>query len=305
MPLSLDQFRMRGVITALVTPYDEQGHLAEAIYEKLIEFQIRARVHGLSPCGTTGETALLSYEERRRLAEIAVRTVRGRVPIFVQCGAPTTEDTIALTRHARDIGADAATVVTPYFFSYDDKALVAHYVRVAESVPDFPIFLYNIPQRTGNNLTPAIVHAIAERCPNVLGMKDSSGNLTQIIDSAGARGGKFQVAIGSDSLILSALVAGIPATVSGNANVCPELFVELFEAYWHGDLVGAQAAQAKIQIVRRALHDGADLSLFKSVLAYRGIPAGGVRPPLLNTPPPEVDAALQTLRECGIPLTPG
>lgn len=297
-------FSVRGVITALITPFDEQGHVHEQSLERLVEFQIRAGVHGLSPCGTTGEVALLSVEERQRVAEIVVRTARGRVPVLVHTGAPSTETTIALTRHAQKIGASAATVVTPWYYRYSDDALIQHYVRVAESVPDFPIYLYNIPQLTGNDLKPAVVHAITARCPNVVGLKDSCGVLAQIIDSAAARGGKFNVAIGSDGLLLSAAVAGIGAAISGNANAVPELFAEFYRALWSNDWASAQVVQARIQHVRRILKDGGDLSLFKAVVSRRGIPCGGVRAPLLNASPQTIDAAIRALLEQGITLTP-
>jgi dihydrodipicolinate synthase/N-acetylneuraminate lyase len=127
---------------------------------------------------------------------------------------------------------------------------------------------------TGNDLKPVIVHMIADRCPNVVGLKDSCGVLAQVIDSATARGGKFNIAIGSNGLLLSAAVAGIPAGISGNPNAVPECFVEFYNAYWRGDLAAAQAAQTRIQHARRTLEDGGDLSLFKAILIYRGISAG-------------------------------
>jgi len=301
--MPVPDFSLRGVITALVTPFDEAGRVNAHALERLVEFQIRAGVHGLCPCGTTGEVALLSLEERKQVAEIVVRVAQGRVPVLVHTGAASTETTIALTRHAQEIGASAATVVTPWYFRLSDDALIHHYVRVAESVPDFPIYLYNIPQLTGNDLKPAVVHTIAERCPNVVGLKDSCGVLAQIIDSAAARGGKFNVAIGSDGLLLSAAVAGIGAAISGNANAVPELFVEFYNAFWRGDLTAAQAVQARIQHVRRALKDGGDLSLFKAVLTQRGIPAGGVRAPLLNASNAAIEVAIRSLLEAGIALT--
>ena len=293
---------IRGVITALVTPFDDRGRVDEEALQRLVEFQIRAGVHGLNPCGTTGEGALLTLEERQQVAEITVRAARGRVPVMVQTGTPSTEATIALTRHAQTIGADAATIVSPFYYRLGDEALVQHYAQIAASVPGFPLFLYNIPQLTGNNLTPAIVEAIAERCPNVIGLKDSSGNLSQVIDSASVRGGHFKVAVGSDGLILPALVTGIPASISGNANAVPELFVELFQAYWRGDWAGAQSAQARIQHVRRILKDGGDLSLFKAVLERRGLRVGGVRPPLINAPKEVVDSCITRLASRGIKL---
>jgi 4-hydroxy-tetrahydrodipicolinate synthase len=297
-------FSVQGVIAALITPFDEQGRVNAQALERLVEFEIRAGVNGLSPCGTTGEVALLSFEERQRVAEIVVRAARGRVPVLVQTGAAGTEMTLALTRHAQTIGADAATVVTPWYFHLSDDALLQHYVCVAASVPDFPIYLYNIPQLTGNDLKPALVHAIAERCPNVVGLKDSGGMLMQVIEAAQARGGKFNVTMGSDGLIVPALVSGIRANISGNANACPEVLVELHRAFARGDLAGAQTAQTCVNHIRRILKDGGDLSLFKAVLTYRGIPCGGVRAPLLNASPETIDAAIQALLDLGIALTP-
>ncbi|HEX9015231.1 MAG TPA: dihydrodipicolinate synthase family protein [Chloroflexota bacterium] len=294
---------LRGVIVPLVTPFNRTGGLDEAALRDLIEFLLGTRVHGLFPGGTTGEAPLLTDEERRRVAETTVSAANGRVPVIVQTGATSTDATIALTRHAREIGADAAAIVTPHYFRLSDEALVQHYVRVAEAVPDYPLFLYNIPQLTGNNLVPSLVAEIARRCPNVVGMKDSWGNLTQIIDSRDAAGGDFQVAIGGDGLILSALAVGIPAAVSGHANPCPELFVELFEAFWRGDAAAAASAQARVQLVRRILKDGGDMSLLKAVVSYRGIPVGGVRAPLLDAPSDVVDRCLRDLADRGITLT--
>lgn len=294
------EFHIRGVITALVAPFDDQGTVDETALQSLVEYQIRAGVHGLNPCGTTGEHALLTPEERQRVAEIVVCAAKKRVPVFAQTGAASTELTIALTRHAQTIGADAATIVTPYYYHPGDDGMIEHYVRVAQSVPDFPIYLYNIPQMTGNNLSPATVAAIVARCPNVVGMKDSSGNLQQVLESVPLRGGRFNIAMGSDGLVLSALAAGIQASVSGNANVFPELFVELFQAFWRGDWSAAQSAQARIQHVRRILKDGSDLSLFKAILARRGLPVGGVRAPLVNAASHVVDACLRALDSAGL-----
>lgn len=298
--MNLQEFHVRGVITALVTPFDDRGRVDEHALQRLVEYQVHAGVHGLNPCGTTGEHALLTPDERKQVAETVVRAAKKRVPVFVQTGAVSTELTMALTRHAQDIGADAATVVTPYYYHPGDEGMIEHYVRVSQSAPDLPIFLYNIPQMTGNNLSPAIVAAIAERCPNVVGMKDSSGNLQQVIDSVPLRGGRFTLAMGSDGLVLSALAAGIQASVSGNANVFPGLFVELFQAFWRGDLSTAQSAQTRIQDVRRILRDGSDLSLFKAILARRGLPVGGVRPPLVNASAQTVGACIEALESVGL-----
>ncbi len=296
---------IRGVIVPLVTPFKENGAVDEKALPRLIEFLIRAGVHGIMPGGTTGEFALLTVEERQRILEVTLNTVNNRVLVLAQTGAPSTETTIALTRHAQSLGVVAATIITPYFVRLSDEALIEHYAQVAQAVPDYPLFLYNIPQMTGNNITAPVVSALVQRCPNIIGMKESSGNLGQIIESKAAGGANFQMSIGGDGLILSALVAGaVTAAVSGNANPCPESFVELFECYWRGDLAGAQAAQARIQHIRRNLKDGGDLSLFKAALAYRGLPVGGVRAPLLNASKEVVSKSMQVLLDHDVKLTP-
>lgn len=280
---------LRGVIVALITPFHEDGSVNLAALEQLVDFLLGAGVHGLFVNGTTGEGPLLTPDERRTVAETVVRRARGRVPVIVQAGTPVTAETIAQVHHARACGADAAALLCPYYYRLDNDALIEHFCTVADSVPDYPLYLYNIPQRTGNTISPEVTAAVAERCPNVVGEKDSSGDLSGIIAKQRTRGGDFEVLIGSDGLVLSSLVAGVQAAVSGNANVFPDLFVALFQAYWDGDLVAARAVQEKIHIVRAALRDGADLSLIKGMLAHRGIPAGPVRPPL-RTASPQVTA---------------
>ncbi|MDQ3811998.1 MAG: dihydrodipicolinate synthase family protein [Chloroflexota bacterium] len=292
---------LRGVFVPLVTPFGPSGELDEGALEHLLEFLIEAGVHGLFVGGTTGEFPLLRPSERKRMAEVVTAGSAARVPVVVQSGAAATRDAIDLTRHARDIGATAAAVVAPYFFPLADDALIDHYVAVCSAVPEFPILLYNIPQRTGNALLPAIAAEIVRRCPNVVGIKDSSGNLSQTIQYRAAGAG-FQVAQGADGLLVAGLAMGIQATVSGNANVFPELAVAVFEAWWRGDQEGARAAQERLDRVRHALRDGLDLSLFKRVLARRGYPVGDVRSPLPRASQAEVDEAVAAIQAASIPL---
>ena len=193
-------------------------------------------------------------------------------------------------------------MVTPYFYALSEAALVAHYERVCDAVPMLSVLLYNIPQRTANALTPCTAAAIVERCPNVVGIKDSSGNLSQTIQYQALRGGQFQVAQGADGLLVAGLAMGIHAGVSGNANVVPELVVAVFDAWWQGDQACARAAQARLDRARHALGDGLDLSLFKRVLGRRGVPVGDVRPPLPATTEALVDAAVREIEAGGVPV---
>jgi dihydrodipicolinate synthase/N-acetylneuraminate lyase len=291
--------RLRGVYVPLVTPFASDGELDPTALQRLVDYLIEAGVHGLFMGGTTGEFPLLSMAERKRITEVAVAHAAGRVPVVVHAGAVSTRDAIELARHAQRVGAPAVAVVAPYYFPLPDDALIDHYARVCAAVPDFPVLLYNIPQRTVNAITPQLAAEIVRRCPNVVGIKDSSGNLSQTIEYCSLRPG-FQVAQGADGLLVAGLAVGIEATVSGNANVFPELAVAVFEAWWRGDQDGARAAQARLDSARRPLRDGSDLSLFKRVLAERGVAVGDVRAPLRRATDTEVAAAIAAIEAAGV-----
>lgn len=295
-------FKARGVIVPTVTPYNADGSVDYGAIRALAEFLIAKGVNGLYPGGTTGEGPLLTDDERRCIAEAIIDQARGRVPVIVQVGALTTPATVALARHARDAGAHAVAAVTPWYYVLQEPAFLEYYRHVAEAMEDYPVFLYNIPGNTGNNITPATVAEVARRHPNVIGIKDSSGNLAASIEMTRIRGGDFQVINGPDGLVLAALAMGIKANVSGNANVVPELFVALHEVFNRGDLEAARVAQARIDIARRILKDGGDLSLFKAMAARRGVPVGGVRGPLLEASAAAVEDAARALAEAGIEM---
>ena len=290
---------LRGTIVPLVTAFGPDGALDVAAIRRHVEFLIRAGVHGLFPGGTTAEGPLLSHEERERLATTVVEAADGRLPVVVQTGTASTAETIELSRQAAAAGADAVAIVTPWYYRLTDAALVAHYLRVAQAIPDMPVILYNIPQNTGNFLSPATIATIAAGAPNVVAVKDSTGDLAQLSDIIAATEGRLRVFEGNDAVVLPALELGATGSVSGNANVFPEVFVELYDAYWAADIEAARRAQAQIQVIRRALRNG-DLGLFKAVLARRGMAVGGVRGPLAEPTPREVEACLRGLAEGGI-----
>ncbi|MFO7697649.1 MAG: dihydrodipicolinate synthase family protein [Anaerolineae bacterium] len=274
-------FVARGVIVPIFTHFDREGFaLDESITRDHVMWLLEKGIHGLMTCGTTGEVALLATNERKALLEIVMDQTRHRVPVMAHVGAVTTQETLDMARHARACHVDAISVVTPYYYRLSDRELLTHFCRVAESVPDMPMYLYNIPQNAGNVISKALVEEIVSRCPNVVGAKDSSGNLQAMIDLVGIADGKFQVICGSDGLIVQALEGGACAAVSGNANVFPEILVSTFDAFWRGDLAQAQSEISRLGEVRRALGSGSYLSLLKSALRARGLRAGAVRAPL-------------------------
>lgn len=290
-------FTIQGVIPPLLTPFRGRDETVdEAALRTHVNWLIDQGVHGVMPCGTTGEGPLLTLSERKHVVEVVVASVNHRLPVIAHVGALTTHETLELAEHAQSCGVEAISIVTPYYFHLSDNALVEHFCRVAGAVPNTPAFLYNIPQNTGNVLSRPAVEAIIARCPNVVGIKDSAGDLEALSSFVGLKEGKFQVICGSDTLLLSALQAGACASVSGNANVFPEVVVELFHAFWQGDLDGARRQQAHLDQIIETLQRGAGLSMFKRVLELRGLKGGAVRPPLPEATAEMLANAQQKLR---------
>jgi 4-hydroxy-tetrahydrodipicolinate synthase len=191
-------------------------------------------------------------------------------------------------------------VLTPYYFPVTQQAMVEHFCRVADSVPDLPIFLYNIPSRTVNTLTSAGAQAAIARCPNIVGAKDSSGSMESLTSFIGLKQGEFQVACGSDGLIYKALQAGAVASISGNGNAYPEVIVKLFEAFWAGDFEKAAHQQHLLDQVRNLLKNGTDLSLLKRAVDYRGACGGAVRPPLVEFNPADFEPIAAQLKQLAL-----
>lgn len=300
----LVNLKIKGVIVALLTPFDARGALDPDATWRLVDYLIARGVKGLFAVGTTGEMPLLTVEERCQMAASVVEAAARRVPVVIQTGSAATRQTIELTRHAQAIGADAAAIIPPYYYHYDDEALFQYFAQVAEQTPDFPIYLYNNPAVTCNTVTLSVLRRLIERYPNIAGLKDSSGTLATLAASRQLRDGSFNTATGADGLILAGAAMGIDACVSGNANVVPELVVALHAAATQGDLPRARELQATLDAVRAILGDGADLSLFKGVLARRGLAVGAVRAPLVQAPDATISACWQALTALNLDLSP-
>lgn len=268
-----------GVVPALLTPF-RNDQVDTAALRRLVDFLVDHGVHGLYPNGTTGEGMLMNAAERMLVAETVVETVRGRVPVMVHVGSFSTSETIALARHAKSIGADAIGVVSPYFYSLDKESMFQHYLRVAESVPDLPVYIYNIPGNTRNDVSPDLAKRIAEACPNVVGVKDSSKDVARLEAYIEALGSDYTVLVGSDALILPSLAVGGAGVISAVANVFPREVVAVYDAYCNGDLTTAKMQQYKVNRLRDILKQGPYLASFKAALEMRGIQFGGMKSPL-------------------------
>jgi 4-hydroxy-tetrahydrodipicolinate synthase len=265
----------RGIVTALVTPFQADESIDYGAWTNVIEDQIESGIDGLFAVGTGGEFYAMTEPERREATRFVVRAVNGRVPVYAQVGSVTTRESVSLARHAEEGGADYLVVITPYYIRPTDDELVRHYEEICSSV-QVPVFAYNIPGRTGVELTPAVVRRIAESQPNFKGLKDSSGKLEQVRDWLAL---DLCVFMGSDNLIYPALELGCVGAVAACANVAPRLFAQLFEAWKNGDPTEGARLQALAADLRLALRLSAAHPLVKEAMALSGMPAGVSRRP--------------------------
>jgi 4-hydroxy-tetrahydrodipicolinate synthase len=289
-----------GVTTAMVTPFTKTGEVDLEKVVNLTEFLISKGVHCLYPLGTTGEMLRLSVKERKQVAETVVKQAANRVTVFIHVGAMNEEDTIELAKHASEIGADGIGVVTPMFFGANDNELETYFTKVAHSVPsDFPLYLYNIPQCSSNDLTAEVAQKVAETCKNVIGIKYSYPDYLRVNNYLNINDGNFSVLPGTDRLFLAALAMGCEGVVSGVSGVYPEPFVETYNAFKANDLEKARKMQKVAIQYCEALLNGSNMSYFKEALKLRGIDVGGMRSPQIDLTEEEVkelDDKLNSIR---------
>jgi len=281
----------------MVTPFDEENHIDYGSTRQVVDFLLSKRVDCLMVGGTTGEGMLLSVAERKELCEAVVEHVAGRAPVIAHAGCMSTRDTIELTRHAESAGATAASIIVPYFFSFDNASLFDHFVSIANVVPDFPIFLYTFPGNAKNDVSPVLLKRLLSAAPNIIGIKSSNPDLIRLQEYMETGGEGFLTFCGVDGLMLPALALGARAQVSGNSNVFPETFRALYDAFAAGNMERARSLQQFINRIRMVFKDGITPAYFKAGLKLRGIPAGYVRPPMRELTPEELGEVEQELCE--------
>jgi 4-hydroxy-tetrahydrodipicolinate synthase len=233
-----------GVGTALVTPFTRDGALDEAAVRRLARRQIDGGVHFLVPCGTTGESPTLTHEEHLRVVELVLDEARGRVPVLAGAGGYNTDEVSHLARELEDLGAQGILSVTPYYNKPTQDGLVRHYETVA-SHTTLPIVLYNVPGRTGCNIEPRTVARLAA-VPTIVGVKEASGNMTQMCEVARLVPDDFIVLSGDDALTLPLMAVGGRGIISVASNVAPGEMVRMVEAAERGDFAAARAAHTKL-----------------------------------------------------------
>jgi 4-hydroxy-tetrahydrodipicolinate synthase len=240
----------KGSIVAIVTPF-KNGKFDEKAFKSLIEWHISEGTDGIVPCGTTGESATLDYEEHYRVIEVTVKTVKGRIPVIAGTGANSTDETIMITKKAKQLGADAALLVTPYYNKPTQEGLYRHYKKVAEAV-NIPQILYNVPGRTAVNMLPSTVARLAE-IKNIVGIKEATGDMKQVSEVIRLCGNRMTVLSGDDFTTLPLLALGGKGVISVSANVAPRDVSAMCNAWEQGDIVRARKFHFKLEPLNSAM----------------------------------------------------
>ena len=280
---------LHGVVTAMVTPFHTDGSVNLQAVTELTQFLIQKGITGLFPLGTNGECMRLSVAERKAVAEAVVQAAKGsNVPVFIHTGAVSLEDTIALTRHAAEIGADGVAVVTPCYFKLTDDELYIFYQTVASCVPeDFPIYVYSIPQCTTNDISAELMNKLYCNIPNIVGIKYSFLDMERTKQYCAIEG--LSVLHGADTMYPEMMALGCDGVVSGLSGAYPEPFVNQVVSYTAGDNNSVLHWQNIAKEVG-VLTDAGNIAQIKYVISQRGIEVGDIRLPAL---PPSAETKLQ------------
>jgi 4-hydroxy-tetrahydrodipicolinate synthase len=276
----MSELKLRGVFTALVTPFDAHGALDLEAFERLVTRQLEAGIHGLVPCGTTGETPTLSDDEWESLISSAVRLADGKVPVIPGTGTNNTDASIARTKRARELGADAALVVTPYYNKPNHAGLRRHYHLVADE-GGLPVVFYNVPSRTGLNAQPESILDIATH-PGICAVKEASGNLGQAMTLIRDRRAGLSILSGEDDMTCAMTLMGGDGVISVYSNVDPKGFVAMVEAALSGRIDEARELHYKRLELERALFNETNPVPAKAALAHLGLCTDAVRTPLAS-----------------------
>ena len=267
-----------GAITALVTPF-RNGAIDEEAYRAHIERQIEQGIHGLLPCGTTGESATMSHAEHEAAIRICLEQTKGRVPVLAGSGSNNTDEAISLTKYAKKAGADAALLITPYYNKPTQEGLFRHFKAVNDAV-SIPLFAYNVPGRTGSNLLPETVARMHKELPHLVGVKEATANLIQISNILEQCGPDFILLSGDDFTVLPTLSLGGQGVISVTSNIVPDLMAGLCNAWFKGDLPEAKRLHYKLEPLNRAMFLESNPIPVKTALKLMGKMSDEMRMPL-------------------------
>ena len=269
-----------GVLPAIITPFKRNPSMSLDVpgLERNIGFLLSRGIHGIVPCGSTGESATLTFEEHEKVIEVTVEKINGKIPVLAGTGSNNTAEAVRLTKAAKDIGADGVLVISPYYNKPNRSGLIKHYEKLADL--DIPVVMYNVPGRTGQNLEPDLIAELAQH-PNIVGIKEASGNIGQIsriIEET--QDDDFAVISGDDNITLPILALGGSGVISVAANVDPARMVALYEAMKHGDYQKALVLHYAMSPLFRSMFIDTNPIPVKKAVELAGLAGGPVRLPL-------------------------
>jgi 4-hydroxy-tetrahydrodipicolinate synthase len=292
--------RFTGVGTALITPFTRTGELDTEGVSRLARRQVNAGVHVLVPCGTTGETPTLSVDERQQVIELVVAEAKGKSLVLAGAGGYDTKEVIHMAAVAKAAGADGLLSVTPYYNKPTPEGLYQHYKAIADST-DLPIVVYNVPGRTGVNIDPATLVRLAS-IPNIIGVKEASGNVTQMAEICRAVPTDFVVMSGDDALTLPLMALGGHGIISVASNEAPAEMVQMVEAFERGALVDARTWHNKLLPLMQINFVEANPVPVKFAMAAMGLCEEVYRLPMVPPRPASQEKILAVLSELGLPV---
>jgi len=287
---------LEGIFVPNVTPFNRHGEINRGALQDLVDYWLGTGISGLVVNASTSEAPSISREERKTLLRLVLDRVDGRARVFAGTGAMGTRETIEFTRDALDYGAEAALVVTPFFFKPSDEELFQHFASLLASV-DLPVILYNVPKFTGYSINPRVIERIVYECSNLVGVKDSSGHPGTMAEIIRLVGDKIDVLSGNADMILPALALGGKGAIVAVANVIPETCVSLYNAYRKGDLGEAGRLQLRASFVNKVLvRERSQIAALKAALNFMGRPAGFPRRPVRPLSPMEEQEIFEALK---------
>ena len=292
----------KGAGVAIVTPMHENGRVNYEKLEELIEFQIANSTDAIIICGTTGESSTMTHGEHLKTIEFTINKVAKRVPVIAGTGSNCTETAIMMSKEAASYGADALLVVTPYYNKATQNGLIAHYTAIAEAVPETPIIMYNVASRTGCNIQPAIAVKLAKNVKNIVGIKEASGNLSQVAQLMSMADGGLELYSGNDDQVLPILSLGGYGVISVLSNVAPKETHDMVQKFMDGDVKGATEIQLKAIPLVNALFSEVNPIPVKAALNLMGMEVGPLRMPLTEMEDANKAVLAQAMKDFGIKL---
>ncbi len=288
----------KGSGVAIVTPFDKSGKVNYESYEKLINWQIENGTDAIISCGTTGEASTLTDDEQLEVIKCAVSAAKKRVPVIAGAGSNDTEHGIGLCKGSMAAGADGLLLVTPYYNKTTQKGLIKHFQMLAGST-DLPVILYSVASRTGLNIAPSTAYELS-KVENIVGIKEASGNITQIAEVAELCGEDFDIYSGNDDHILPVLSLGGKGVISVLANVAPKQTHDMVMSYLNGDLKAALKLQLGLNALVRALFIEVNPTPVKVALNLMGFDVGGYRMPLVDMEEKNVEILKREMKAAGL-----